>query len=137
MTGIGVLIQMLGGNDIKAIKNSIGKAISNVSLEKETNQLLFEFIDGKNLVVWDDGQRCCELRYMTSDDDLSYYSGATLMDIEVRNSPNVQTPYGTEHEVQFLVITTSKGQFTIENHNEHNGYYGGFWLNARELPNIK
>ena len=33
-------------------------------------------------------------------------------------------------DCQFLIITTSKGQFTVANYNEHNGYYGGFALIA-------
>jgi hypothetical protein len=35
------------------------------------------------------------------------------------------------HETQFLIVDTTKGSFTIVNHNEHNGYYGGFGLVAQ------
>lgn len=34
------------------------------------------------------------------------------------------------HEVQFLHVKTSKGSFAVSNHNEHNGYYGGFNVEA-------
>lgn len=35
------------------------------------------------------------------------------------------------HEVQFLVVHTDKGDLTMSSHNEHNGYYGGFSIEAR------
>jgi hypothetical protein len=55
--------------------------------------------------------------------------GAKLLDIEVREAPNVPYEYG-EHEVQFLVVKTDKGNITFQTHNEHNGYYGGFYIQA-------
>jgi hypothetical protein len=32
------------------------------------------------------------------------------------------------HEVAFLEVTTDRGVFQMKNHNEHNGYYGGFLI---------
>ena len=37
---------------------------------------------------------------------------------------------GEKHEVQFLEIKTDRGVLTMANHNEHNGWYGGFWIVA-------
>jgi hypothetical protein len=34
------------------------------------------------------------------------------------------------HEVEFLEVLTDRDMVTFEAHNEHNGYYGGFWLKA-------
>ena len=60
------------------------------------------------------------------------------MSIELRDAPNVEDDeYGNVHEVQFLVVTTSKGAFTIETHNEHNGYYGGFFIEAEVSQQIE
>ncbi len=81
--------------------------------------------------MFDGGQDCCEHRYMHSDDDIQSFVGGTLIDAEIREVPNREDGYGDVHEVQFLIVTTSKGAFTIETHNEHNGYYGGFWVVAR------
>ena len=35
------------------------------------------------------------------------------------------------HEIQFLDVKTDKGIFQMANNNEHNGYYGGFLIEAR------
>ena len=133
--GLGVMIKMLGGNEkaVKAIQSSLGKEIMGLELRENggnPDDLLFTFTDSTAMKVWDGGQSCCEHRYMHTDDVLSDFVGATLMDIEVRDAPNVEDEYGDVHEVQFLVVTTSKGAFTVETHNEHNGYYGGFWIEA-------
>jgi hypothetical protein len=47
-------------------------------------------------------------------------------------SPQEATePNGDDvHEVQFLVVTTSKGAITVATHVVHNGYYGGFSIDA-------
>lgn len=127
--GLGVMIGMLGGseNSSKAITNSIGKKIKVVELKDDI--LYFNFEDGSLMSIRDDGQSCCENRYMTTDDDLVYFGGSILTAVEVRDAPAASSEWG-DHEVQFLLITTSKGVFTMESHNEHNGYYGGFWIQA-------
>ena len=69
---------------------------------------------------------------MRTDDDLSDYQGSTLLDFELKDALNMEDKYG-DHEVQFLDVKTSNGVFQMANHNEHNGYYGGFWIVARSL----
>jgi len=129
MVGIGVMIQSLGGNTetVNAVKSALGKTIQTVKLEG--NELIFNFTDGTGLKMFDDGQSCCEDRYMATSDDLKEYENTTLLDFELKNAPNVEDEYG-EHEVQFLDVKTSNGVFQMANHNEHNGYYGGFWIKA-------
>jgi len=129
--GLGVMIQMLGGNDstVKALKESLGKTIRKVWLDDENDQLMFEFADDTTLRMWDGGQSCCEHRYMRTDDDLNEYAGATFMDVEIKEAPDGEDGYEV-HEIQFLDIKTDKGIFQMANHNEHNGYYGGFWIQA-------
>jgi hypothetical protein len=70
---------------------------------------------------------CCAHHYFTCDDDLSPFIGAAIDDFEVRDQPDLDDG-GEVHEVSFLIVTTSKGQFTVAAHNEHNGYYGGITL---------
>ena len=129
MIGVGVMIKSLGGNSetVEAVKSALGKTIENVKLED--NELKFLFTDGTTLKMFDDGQSCCEIRYMETADNLSEYDGAVLLDFELKDAPNQEDEYGA-HEVQFLDVKTSKGVFTMSNHNEHNGYYGGFWITA-------
>lgn len=135
--GIGVMLHMLFGDDgesARAVQASVGKDIETLELNKEANSgdgaLIIGLKSGRKLMLYDDGRSCCESRYMHTDDDLGAFLGALLLAVEVKDAPNVADEYGV-HEVQFLVVTTSKGMFTVETHNEHNGYYGGFWLVAR------
>jgi hypothetical protein len=54
-----------------------------------------------------------------------------LTSIEAKDGPNLEDAYG-EHEQVFVEVVTTKGLITIANHNEHNGYYGGFALTTTE-----
>jgi hypothetical protein len=128
---MGVMIGLLGGNEesVKAFKTAIGKRISSLKLDEDA--LHFTFEDGSKLKLFDDGQTCCEHRYMTSDDDLQSFVGSELVSAEIRDAPAPPPDEcGECHEVEFLVVSTSKGRFTVETHNEHNGYYGGFLVRA-------
>lgn len=130
--GIGAMLGFLGGNEetISAINASLNKKIKKVYLDQEANKLCFELEDESTLNLWDDGQSCCENRYMRTDDDLSEFAGAILLGFELKNAPPAEGEYG-DHEIQFLDAKTDKGVFQLANHNEHNGYYGGFWIIAR------
>jgi hypothetical protein len=70
---------------------------------------------------------------MSTDDDLSAFIGAALREVELRDGPKSRGEDGDVHEQQFLVVMTDRGAFTIANHNDHNGYYGGFVLKALPL----
>lgn len=130
--GIGVMIGMLGGNakTIEAYKASIGKTIKAITLDEEGGFVRFDFEDGTTLTAADEGQSCCENRFMRTDDDLPYYVGAKLTGLEIKEAPNEPDEYG-EHEVQFLEVQTDRGVFTMASHNEHNGYYGGFYITLK------
>lgn len=106
---------------------AIGKVIQALNLSDE--ELWFTFTDGTQMKIFDNGRKCCERRYMHTDDDLLPHAGAILQGVSVRNAQKVETN-GLFVEVQFLVVTTSRGQFTVANYNEHNGYYGGFMIVA-------
>ena len=74
--GMDIMIRQLTGNtaSIKALTDAIGKKITNLALID--NELRFTFDDGSKVKLFDDGQCCCENRYMRTDDNLDYFVGA-------------------------------------------------------------
>ena len=130
MIGLGVMIKGLGGNasTVAAHERSKGKTIEQIVFDGE-DALRLQFMDGTTLVVRDEGQSCCERRYMTCDDEpLDHYNGATYDHFETVEAPSIMEPgpFAEPHDVQFLNCHTSKGTFQVSTHVEHNGYYGGF-----------
>lgn len=114
---------------LAAICGSLVQVIA--KLELVDNVLSIAFKNRKTLKLWDAGQQCCEHRYMGTDDDLSDYIGGQLLDIELRDAPEMVDPYsGEAHEMQFLTVKTSKGEFVLANYNDHDGYYRGFYIKA-------
>ena len=93
--GIGVMIGMLFGNEetVKAYHASMGKTISGLTLDEEGGFITIDFSDGTNLCVADEGQSCCELRYMRTDDDMQHFIGAKLTGLEIKEAPNEQAEY--------------------------------------------
>jgi len=113
------------------LKQYVGQVITVINVDDV--DLTLTFANGKKLTFHDGGQSCCEHRYMTCDDDLPYYIGATFVDADLADGPEVEDgEWGDVHEQQFLNIYTDRGKFQIANHNQHNGYYGGFWIQMRE-----
>lgn len=130
--GIGAILHYLGGGSKHSANEYYGKTIA--SAEIKDDRLRIGFSDGKVIEIWDDGQSCCESRYMTTDDDPASLVGHTLARIEAKDGPDSEGEYGDCHEQVFVEVGTDKGFITIANHNEHNGYYGGFGLTITE-PN--
>ena len=132
MLGVGVMISNLGdyygGGTEEAIKETIGKAISSLAINDD--KLMIGLEGGTTLVLFDDGQSCCEYRYMHTDDPLGDFVGSQFRGAEVRDGPTEADEWGESKESQFLIVHTSSGDFTVVNYNEHNGYYGGFWIVA-------
>lgn len=131
--GVGVRIGMLFGNaeTVDIVKNSLGKIF--LSVELKNDALQFMFTDGTGMLLRDDGQSCCEHRYMVCDDDLASFVGDTLVNIELKNASNVADDEYDTHEVQFLQVTTNKGTFQCATHNKHSGEYGGFLIIAKPI----
>jgi hypothetical protein len=131
--GMGAMIGLLRGNEdsVKAFRAGVGKKIT--ALKLEDNALCFTFDDGYQMKMSDEGQSCCEHRYMTTADDLRQFVGATLLGATIKQAPDVEDG-GEAHEVEFLDVETSLGVFQMANHNEHNGYYGGFDLRVSGNP---
>lgn len=118
-----------GGLD-KALTDALaGRWISVCNIYAHDNRLTLGFTDGLMLEIWDDGQSCCEHRWMGSDDDLDSMVGQRLVEISLRDVEDGGTGYDV-HEQQFLILQGHQSSVTIANHNEHNGYYGGFSLRA-------
>lgn len=93
-------------------------------------------LDNNVLVdIFDAGQSCCEQRHMKCDDDITGVVGQHLRGIVEKPTDADGETYGV-HEILFVEILTDEGGcLSLVNHNEHNGYYGGFTLSveARDL----
>lgn len=133
--GMGVMISYLRGNQdsVEAYTAAVGKTIAAATLSDDALRLVFT--DGSAIELYDDGQSCCEARYLRTDDNLTRIIGATLVSVEVRAAADGE--YGGEdvgaHEICFLDVQTSNGLVQICAHNEHNGYYGGFSMRCRSV----
>lgn len=127
--GIGAMFHYLSGGSANSADKYYGKKITSAKMEEERLTLGLE--GGPAIQIWDDGQSCCESRYMRTDDDVRTLIGGTLQRIEAKEGPTVDDDYDV-HEQVFVEVATDKGFITIANHNEHNGYYGGFGLTITE-----
>lgn len=96
-------------------------------------------VNGKEYDIWDSGQSCCEHRYITSDDDLASFTGGTLNGVvlgeyrSVDPDPDEDRWNVEDHNASFLRVYTSRGVIVFETHVEHNGYYGRFSVQLREV----
>lgn len=133
MDGIGVMLHFLGGGSEHSASEYYGRKISEAFLDEEENRLHIYFDDGVKIVVFDDGQSCCESRYMRTDDEVKSLVGGRLVKITIKDAPDQEDEYGDVHEIMFMEIQTDKNFITLSNHNEHNGYYGGFGMTIREI----
>jgi hypothetical protein len=101
-----------------------GMVIRDAVVDEDSITLKFDF--GK-LTLRDNMQHCYENRYMSTDDDIKLLIGSRFVCYEVKDGPDVSEDDEYEvHDTQFLEIQTDSGFVTLVNHNEHNGYYGGF-----------
>ena len=109
----------------------VGKKIMGIELKDDRLTLLFG--SHGRLVISDEGQSCCERRYMTTDDKLEDYVGGNLLNIQTKPVPipTLDNDSGEVHDIEFVEVSTTKGSFVLVTHNEHNGYYGGFCVAAR------
>ena len=115
-----------------------GLTIKHVRMGGDSREsLAIEFNEGATLIIADEGQSCCESRYLTCDDDLTGHEGGSVVSIDTdAPDPKPVLDYAAQkesdsygcHETQFVKVQTTKGSFTLCTHNEHNGYYGGFGL---------
>jgi len=132
--GIKVMMNLLGGDkETSSIWKEVeGRTIKAIRLDR--GALHFELEDGLGFRLIDDGQSCCEARYITSDgEDFDFYCGAKLKKITMKEGPLRGNHEECDvHEVCFVEIETTKGSFSVCTHVEHNGYYGGFSIALRK-----
>jgi hypothetical protein len=126
--GMGAMIHQLSGGSPKSASDYYGRKITAATFDNYDVRLTFE--DGVTIHIWDNGQSCCESRYISSDDDISKLVGKTLKSIDVKDGS-----IDDEHEIAFLEFVTNEDGvvFVAASHNEHNGYYGGFGLSLDEV----
>lgn len=129
--GIGTMLHDLFKSNDRAADEYYGQTIVSAEIV-DGKKLLLSLSDGRVIEIWDDGQSCCEYRHMSTDDDVSSIVGGKLVRIEVKKAPTYEEVYEV-HEQAFVEVATDKGFITIVNHNEHNGWYGGFGLTITEL----
>ena len=159
--GTGVMIRMLfgGRENERPVEAFMGDTITEAALVDDKLQLVFA--SGRKVALSDEGQSCCESRYITTDDNVSDLVGGKLVTIEERDGGDQQGPCSTcqgpnaydppdsgktcyscngtgiesngSHDLAFVVIQTDKSSITLCTHNEHNGYYGGFALVLTEV----
>jgi len=112
------------------------KVISNVALVDNVIEITFE--DNSKLRIYDNGQSCCESRYITTDDTLGEFVGARLLNIETKEAPTpVNDNSYDRHDVEFLELVSDKRPLTFTTHVEHNGYYGGFSIVLQYIDGTK
>ena len=83
-------------------------------------------------VMIDNGQSCCEdWGYMSSDDNLEYFVGADLREVNLTDTALNKKKLEEEHEygfdgggIQFVDFVTDRGVLQLAVYNGHNGYYG-------------
>ena len=139
MLGIGPMLHRLSGGSENAPDKYYGRTIKTAEIVENVagryhnyDALKLTFTDGTSVSLYDDGQSCCESRYITCDDDPASLVGGVLTKIEVKESKREVGEYDDEHEQVFIEVATSNGFITLCTHNEHNGYYGGFALTLAE-----
>ena len=108
----------------------VGEIITNAVFDGDS-QITLSF-GNKRLSISDEGQSCCEHRYMNVQDDISYLIGKTYLGWELSDYTEEDESYAV-HEIQFLNIKTSDYVLQVANHNQHNGYYGGFCIEERKV----
>ena len=130
MLGLGAMIHSLSGGSSHSSSEYHGRKIA--AAELSDNRLRLTFEDGVKISVFDDGQSCCENRYITTDDAVSSLVGHSLTGISSKDGPETVDEWEGTHETCFVEIATDGGSVTLTTHVEHNGYYGGFGLSIVE-----
>jgi len=129
--GMAAMLHELSGGSEESPSKYYGKKI--IKAEISTERLLLAFEDGAKIKIWDDGQSCCEERHMSCEDDVSDLEGHFLRNIEVKSSGEEDAGWDGVYEWCFIEIATDQNFITLQTHNEHSGYYGGFGLSIKEI----
>lgn len=104
-----------------------GRTIRSIEVDEGGATLWFD--DGSRLSLRDTADYCCEERHMTCDDDIGFFEGAKFLGYDVREVMKFDGSHA--HDCAFLLVHTSLGEFNVAAHNQHNGWYSGFSIEAR------
>lgn len=115
-------------NTLKLIPECVGKLIRGISIND--TMLTLRLNNDTELILTDQGQDCCERRYMHTDDNLTNFFDSILLNIRIVDGPSIENEDYGYNDSQFLIVDTSKGSFTVVNYNKHNGFYYGFDIQA-------
>lgn len=129
--GIGAMLHMLSGGSKHSSEEYVGKVVENAYIDED--KLYIDFEDGTKIRIYDDGQSCCESRYMHCDDNPAALIGGSWIAAEIADGPTEEGDYGGPREQQFLVVKSTAGTITVVNYNSHDGYYGGFGMTIEDF----
>jgi len=132
--GIGAMIHYLGGGSTESANKFYGRKIKAAKMVDD--KFIITFAGGSEIAIGDNGQSCCESRYMTCDDNPADLVGGKLRSIEVKKYEEDEKS-DEPHEIAFLEVATETTSITFCTHVEHNGYYGGFGLNIHQTKNSR
>lgn len=110
--------------------NHIGKRVS--VFKADDSRLIIAFDDNTILEVADQ-EYTDGVRFLVADNDVNEFSGSILLNIELRDVEISQMDDENDQEIQFVIVTTEKGSFTLNYYNEHGGYYSGFSICVNEV----
>lgn len=114
------------------LHEALGLRIVEASLDEG---LKLTCANGWVITLNDEGQSCCESRYITCDDDVGSLVGGVFYGVRKcvtgREWEDDEDDDDEVHDVVFIDVVTSVGSITLCTHNEHNGYYGGFSVTIR------
>lgn len=129
--GFGAMLHYLSGGSANDPKKYYGKVVESAQLVGD-DRLRISFVGGPVIELWDNGQSCCEKRYLTCDDDPADLNGQGLVSIEAVRTEERDDNHGDPHEMVFVKVQGDRSAITLCAHNKHNGYYGGFGLTITE-----
>lgn len=112
----------------------LGRRITKAEIDDNVLTVMFENNGGFTLS--DGGQLCCEDRFVTCDDNPEDLVGGRFLGTELKDAPSSEEEDedGYYHDQQFVEVKTDQTSITLCTHNKHNGYYGGFCI---EIKNLK
>ena len=114
----------------EVVEEVVGKTIVDVDFNEDGLFLLFEY--GIKVHIYDNGQSCCEHRYIVCDDDVSSLIGQKFKGIEEKECSDISQEDDYDvHDIMFVEVQTFSNSIALVTHNEHNGYYGGFILDVK------
>lgn len=115
---------------LECVENYKGLTVQNARMGEDC--LIINFTNGSSIQISDEGQTCCEYRYMSTDDNPKDLIGGQFISAEIDRYNNFEDDWG-ENEQAFLRVASTKGAITVVTHNRHNGYYGGFCINIKNI----